>query len=77
MVNKQFTLDIDTSIVPCEVNGELCFSETDADGGMTRFPDNKAGSKYDTGYCDAQYPQRRQIHWKQCEHWSEVRKLLL
>ena len=28
----------------------------DADGGMSRFPGNKAGAKYGTGYCDAQCP---------------------
>lgn len=26
----------------------------DADGGMARFPTNKAGAKYGTGYCDSQ-----------------------
>jgi cellulose 1,4-beta-cellobiosidase len=29
----------------------------DADGGMSRFPANKAGAKYGTGYCDAQCPK--------------------
>ena len=28
----------------------------DADGGMSKYPGNKAGAKYDTGYCDAQCP---------------------
>jgi cellulose 1,4-beta-cellobiosidase len=28
----------------------------DQDGGTKRFPDNKAGAKYGTGYCDAQCP---------------------
>jgi cellulose 1,4-beta-cellobiosidase len=28
--------------------------EMDADGGVGRFPNNKAGAKYGTGYCDAQ-----------------------
>ena len=29
----------------------------DADGGMARFPTNKAGAQYGTGYCDSQCPQ--------------------
>eukprot|EP00662_Eupelagonemidae_sp_cell21_P023650 gene23650-908_t len=28
----------------------------EADGGEGRFPGNKAGAKYGTGYCDAQCP---------------------
>ena len=32
-------------------------SFVDADGGKARFPNNKAGSKYGTGYCDTQCPQ--------------------
>jgi cellulose 1,4-beta-cellobiosidase len=29
----------------------------DADGGMAKFPTNKAGAKYGTGYCDSQCPR--------------------
>lgn len=29
----------------------------DADGGQSKFPTNKAGAKYGTGYCDSQCPQ--------------------
>jgi cellulose 1,4-beta-cellobiosidase len=57
VLNKEFTFDIDTSAVPCAVNGALYFSEMDPDGGLGRFPDNKAGAKYGTGYCDAQCPR--------------------
>jgi len=28
-----------------------------ADGGMSQYPNNKAGAKFGTGYCDAQCPQ--------------------
>jgi cellulose 1,4-beta-cellobiosidase len=56
-LNKEFTFDIDTKNVPCAVNGALYFSEMDPDGGMKRFPNNKAGAKYGTGYCDAQCPR--------------------
>jgi len=29
----------------------------DQDGGLSKFPGNKAGAKYGTGYCDAQCPR--------------------
>ena len=29
----------------------------DADGGVAKFPANKAGANYGTGYCDSQCPQ--------------------
>ena len=54
--NKEFTFDIDVSNMPCGLNGALYFSEMDADGGMSKYPGNKAGAKYGTGYCDAQCP---------------------
>jgi cellulose 1,4-beta-cellobiosidase len=28
----------------------------EADGGKAKFPQNKAGAAYGTGYCDAQCP---------------------
>lgn len=55
--NKEFTFDVDVSNLPCGLNGALYFVSMDADGGMSRFPDNTAGAKYGTGYCDAQCPQ--------------------
>jgi cellulose 1,4-beta-cellobiosidase len=57
LINKEFTFDVDTSTIPCAVNGALYFSEMDADGGTARFPNNRAGAKYGTGYCDAQCPR--------------------
>ncbi|KXX74890.1 Exoglucanase 1 [Madurella mycetomatis] len=56
LLNKEFTFDVDVSKVPCGVNGAVYFSEMDEDGGMSRFPGNKAGAKYGTGYCDSQCP---------------------
>jgi len=50
--NREFSVDIDTSKLPCGVNGALYFVEMEEDGGM-RYPGNKAGSKFGTGYCDA------------------------
>ena len=55
--NQEFTFDVDMSNLPCGLNGALYFVEMDADGGKSRFPNNKAGSKYGTGYCDTQCPQ--------------------
>lgn len=37
------------SQLPCGLNGAVYFSQMDADGGMARFPTNKAGAKYGTG----------------------------
>ena len=45
------------SQLPCGLNGAVYFAQMDADGGVSRFPTNKAGAKYGTGYCDAQCPQ--------------------
>ena len=54
--NQEFTFDVDMSALPCGLNGALYFVEMDADGGKSRFPANKAGAKYGTGYCDTQCP---------------------
>lgn len=56
LLNQEFTFDVDVSKLPCGLNGALYFSAMDEDGGMSRFPTNKAGAKYGTGYCDAQCP---------------------
>jgi len=55
--NQEFTFDVDMSQLPCGLNGALYFVEMDADGGMSKFPTNKAGAKYGTGYCDSQCPK--------------------
>jgi len=54
LLGQEFTFDVDVSNLPCGLNGALYLAEMDADGGMARFPTNKAGAKYGTGYCDAQ-----------------------
>ena len=56
LLNQEFTLDVDVSNLPCGLNGAVYFVEMDADGGMAKYPTNKAGAKYGTGYCDAQCP---------------------
>ena len=52
--NKEFTVTVDVSQMPCGLNGALYFVEMPRDGGMTGG--NAAGAKYGTGYCDAQCP---------------------
>ena len=50
--NREFTFDVDVSQLPCGLNGALYFVEMDEDGGMSKYPTNKAGASYGTGYCD-------------------------
>jgi len=57
LLNQEFTVDVDVSQLPCGLNGALYFSSMDADGGSARFPTNKAGAKYGTGYCDSKCPR--------------------
>jgi len=56
LLNNEFTFDVDASQLPCGLNGALYFVAMDADGGMSKYPSNKAGAAYGTGYCDAQCP---------------------
>ncbi|KAJ5674316.1 uncharacterized protein N7477_004250 [Penicillium maclennaniae] len=57
LLGQEFTFDVDVSNLPCGLNGALYFVAMDSDGGMARFPTNKAGAKYGTGYCDSQCPR--------------------
>ena len=57
LLNGEFSFDADVSQLPCGLNGALYFTQMDQDGGTKRFPSNKAGPKYGTGYCDAQCPR--------------------
>lgn len=54
LMNNEFTFDVDLSTLECGLNGALYFVMMDEDGGMSKYPTNKAGAKYGTGYCDAQ-----------------------
>lgn len=54
LLNKEFTFTVDVSQLPCGLNGALYFVEMNPDGDMGKG--NNAGSKYGTGYCDAQCP---------------------
>ncbi|KAL5361004.1 putative 1,4-beta-D-glucan cellobiohydrolase A [Aspergillus floccosus] len=57
LVGNEFTFDVDVSNLPCGLNGALYFTSMDADGGVSKYPTNKAGAKYGTGYCDSQCPR--------------------
>ena len=70
--NKEFTFDVDVSQLPCGLNGALYLVEMDADGGMGKYPGNKCGAKYGTGYCDAQCPHDLKFinGEANCEDWK-------
>jgi hypothetical protein len=55
--NQEFAFDVDVSNLPCGLNGALYFVQMDPDGGLSKYPNNKAGATYGTGYCDAQCPK--------------------
>lgn len=57
LLGNEFTFDVDVSNLPCGLNGALYFVSMDQDGGVSKYPSNKAGAKYGTGYCDSQCPR--------------------
>jgi cellulose 1,4-beta-cellobiosidase len=57
LLGNEFTFDVDASNLPCGLNGALYFVSMDQDGGASKYPGNKAGAKYGTGYCDSQCPR--------------------
>lgn len=57
LLNKEFTFDVDVSNLACGLNGALYFVTMDADGGKSKYANNKAGAKYGVGYCDSQCPR--------------------
>jgi cellulose 1,4-beta-cellobiosidase len=57
LLGQEFTFDVDVSNLPCGLNGALYFVSMSADGGVSKYPTNKAGAQYGTGYCDSQCPQ--------------------
>ncbi|KAM7208219.1 Exoglucanase 1 [Naviculisporaceae sp. PSN 640] len=57
LLGNEFTFDVNLSTVGCGVNAALRFVAMDEDGGMKKFPGNKAGAEYGTGYCDSKCPR--------------------
>ena len=52
LTGREFTFDVDTSKLPCGMNGALYLSEMDKKGGKSKL--NPGGAYYGSGYCDAQ-----------------------
>lgn len=55
--NREFVFDVDVSSLVCGINGALYMVLMDADGGLSKYPGNRAGAAYGTGYCDSQCPK--------------------
>ncbi|KXX81013.1 Exoglucanase 1 [Madurella mycetomatis] len=53
LLNNELAFDVDLSTVECGINSALFFVPMDPDGGQARFPTNKAGAEYGTGFCDS------------------------
>ena len=45
LLGKEFTFDVDVSNIGCGLNGALYFVSMDADGGLSKYSNNKAGAK--------------------------------
>ena len=72
--NRELSFDVDVSNLPCGLSGSLYFVAMDADGGMSKYPTNKAGAKYGTGYCDASCPKNiRFINGEVCRSTKRSR----
>ncbi|KAJ7785312.1 glycoside hydrolase, partial [Mycena maculata] len=53
LLNQEFTFIVDMSHLRCGLNGTLYLT----DGGVFKYPNNKAGTQYGVGYCDSQCPR--------------------
>lgn len=53
LLDNELAFDVDLSTVDCGLNSALHFVAMDPDGGMAKYPSNRAGAEYGTGYCDA------------------------
>ncbi|KAI0377114.1 glycoside hydrolase family 7 protein [Hypomontagnella monticulosa] len=58
---NEIAFDVENADLGCGLNGAVYFVSMDEDGGMARYPNNKAGAKYGTGYCDSQCA--RDLKW--------------
>jgi cellulose 1,4-beta-cellobiosidase len=55
LLNREFTMTVDVSKLPCGLNGAVYFVEMD-EKGDENGGSNTAGAKYGVGYCDGQCP---------------------
>ena len=62
LLNNEVAVDVDLSSVECGINAALYFVAMEPDGGLSRYPTNKAGAKYGTGYCDASCPRSNRFN---------------
>ncbi|KAK0631560.1 cellobiohydrolase from Melanocarpus Albomyces complexed with Cellotetraose [Immersiella caudata] len=53
LLGNEFTFTVNFTATGCGINSGLTFVEMDADGGMAKYPTNKAGAEYGTGHCDS------------------------
>lgn len=67
--NKEFSITVDDSNLPCGLNGAMYFVEMEQDGGAGSF--GNAGAQYGLGYCDAQCPHDMKFinGEANCEEW--------
>ncbi|KAH8663480.1 endoglucanase-like protein [Tricladium varicosporioides] len=54
LTGGELTFDVDSSKLPCGMNGALYLSEMEADGGKSKSSVATTGARYGSGYCDAQ-----------------------
>lgn len=52
LTGSELSFDVDSSKLPCGMNGALYLSEMSETGGRSRL--NPGGASYGTGYCDSQ-----------------------
>jgi len=55
LLNKEISVDVDTSAAGCGINFTIYLISMQADGGIAQS--GYTGAQYGTGYCDAQPPQ--------------------
>lgn len=69
--NREFSVDVDVSNLPCGINGALYFVEMNETGDKGTGSNN-AGAKYGTGYCDAQCPHDMKFikGRANCDDWN-------
>lgn len=75
MLNKEITFTVDVSTLECGINGAVYFVEMPSDGELG--PNNKAGAKYGTGYCDGQCPHAIKFIGGEAnvKEWSDTKQM--